>query len=267
MLWVRFSPDGRRALFNRADTRTGNLDIWALDIARGVETRVTSDPDTETGGLLLPDGSLVYSEPSGASPQIFRRNLRTGETREVTQEGGFQMAQDLTPDARSLVFAERIDGPWDLFQVLLTGGPAQSLLATPFDEADLRLSPDGRFAAFVSNEPGRSEVYLAPFPKLGERIRVTQEGARLARWSPDGRELFYLTADRRLVAVPVRTGSSIELGAPRTLFALQGKYAWASYDVAADGRFLAIVPESLASEQPLTVVVNWTAESRGAPRR
>ena len=66
MLWVRFSPDGRRALFNREDARTGTLDIWALDIARGVETRLTSDPDTESFGLLLPDGGLVYSEPRGA---------------------------------------------------------------------------------------------------------------------------------------------------------------------------------------------------------
>ena len=268
MLWVRFSPDGRRALFNRADPRSGNLDIWSLDLVRGVETRVTSDPDTETYGLLLPDGSLVYSEPRGASPQIFRRDLGTGETREVVPEGSFQMAQDLTPDARTLVFAERIGyGPWDLFRVSLSGGPAQPLLTTPFDETDLRLSPDGRFAAFVSNEPGRSEVYVAPFPKLGERVRVTQEGARVPRWSRDGRELFYLTADRRLVAVPVRAGASLELGPPRTLFALQGKWPWASYDVAHDGRFLAIVPESLSSEQPLTVVVNWTAETRNAPPR
>jgi len=183
-------------------------------------------------------------------------------------EGSFQIAQDLTPDGKTLVYAERIGfGAWDLRTVPAAGGPMTPLLETPFEEDDLRLSPDGRLAAFVSNEPGQSEVYLAPFPKLGERVRITQEGARGPRWSRDGKELFYLTADRRLVAVPVRTGASIELGTPRTLFTLQGKYGWASYDVAHDGRFLAIVPESLSSEQPLTVVVNWTAESRDAPRR
>jgi serine/threonine protein kinase len=268
MLWIRFSPDGRRALFNRADARTGNLDIWALDVARGVETRVTSDPDTEAFGLLMPDGSLVYSEPRGASPQLFRRDLGTGQTRELVAEGSFQIAEDLTPDGKTLVYAERIGyGAWQLFTAPAAGGPAQPLLQTPFDETDLRLSPDGRYAAFVSNEPGQSEVYVAPYPKLGERVRVTQEGARIPRWSRDGRELFYLTADRRLVAVPVRAGASLELGAPRTLFALQGKYTWASYDIAHDGRFLAIVPESLSSEQPLTVVVNWAAESRNAPPR
>jgi eukaryotic-like serine/threonine-protein kinase len=268
MLWVRFSPDGRRALFNRADAHTGNLDIWALDVARGVETRVTSDPDTETWGLLLPDGDLVDSEPRGAAPQLFRRNLETGETHELVPEGSFQTAQDLTPDGKTLVYAERVGGrAWNLFAVPVAGGPVQPLLQTPFDETDLRLSPDGRYAAFVSNEPGRSEVYVSPFPRLGEKVRVTQSGARSPRWSRDGRELFYLTADGRLVAVAVHAGASLGLGAPRTLFALQGKYGWASYDVAHDGRFLAIVPDALASEQPLTVVVDGLAAAREAGRR
>jgi Tol biopolymer transport system component len=268
MLWVRFSPDGRRALFNRADAHTGNLDIWALDVARGVETRVTSDPDTETWGLLLPDGDLVDSEPRGAAPQIFRRNLETGETHELVAEGSFQVAQDLTPDGKTLVYAERVGGrAWNLFTVPVAGGPVQPLLQTPFDETDLRLSPDGRYAAFVTNEPGRSEVYVSPFPRLGERVRATQVGASSPRWSRDGRELFYLTADRRLVAVPVRAGASLGLGAPRTLFALQGKYGWASYDVAHDGRFLAIVPDALGSDQPLTVVVDGLAAAREAPGR
>ena len=87
------------------------------------------------------------------------------------------------------------------------------------------------------------------------------------RWSRDGKELFYLTADRRLVAVSVRAGVSFELGAPRTLFALQGPYRWASYDVSPDGRFLAIVPESLSMEQPLTVLVGALGQARGSARR
>ena len=101
---------------------------------------------------------------------------------------------------------------------------------------------------------------MAPFPRLALKTRVSQEGARNPRWSRDGRELYYLTADRRLVAMPVRSEASLELGAPRSLFALQGRHPWTAYDVGPDGRFLAIVPEALVTEQPLTVVVNWTAE-------
>jgi len=268
MLSVRFSPDGRRAVFNRKDARTGNLDIWALDVTRGVETRLTSDPDTEAYGLLLPDGGLVYSEPRSTSPQLIRRDLATGETRELTTPGGFQQVQDVTPDGKTLVFNELIGhGAEDIFAIDIAGGAARPLLQTPFDESDLRLSPDGRSAAFVSNEPGRNEVYVAPFPRLGERVRVTQEGAYAPRWSRDGKELFYLTADRKLVAVSVSASSPPALGAPRTLFTLQGPYRWASYDVARDGRFLAIVPESLATEQPLTVLVGALGQARGTPRR
>jgi Tol biopolymer transport system component len=266
MLWVRFSPDGKSALFNRPDPRTGNLDIWSLDLTRRVESRLTSHPDTESYGLLLPDGSLVYSDPIQSSPQLVRRNPATGETRVLAPLGGFQVAQDLTPDGRTLIYAERPGtSAWDLFQVSLAGGPPEPILATPFTETDLRLSPYGRFATFVSDESGRREVYVSPFPNLAQKTRVTQEGGHSPHWSLDGRELFYITDDRRVVAVPVRTGASIELGTPKTLFAIPGKYRWAGFDVAPDGRFLAIVPESLASEQPLTVVVNWMA-GLGAPQ-
>ncbi len=149
----------------------------------------------------------------------------------------------------------------------MAGGAARPLLQTPFDESGLRLSPDGRFAAFVSDEPGRNEVYVAPFPRLGERVRVTQDGAYAPRWSRDGKELFYLTPDRKLVAVSVSASSPPALGPPRTLFTLQGPYRWPSYDVAPDGRFLAIVPESLATEQPLTVLVGVLGQARGTARR
>ena len=114
----------------------------------------------------------------------------------------------------------------------LSGGPVTPRLSTPFDENDLRLSPNGRFAAFVSNESGRIDVYVAPFPRLSEKTRVSLEGAGLPRWSHDGRELYYVTADRKLLALPVHTEASLQLGTPRTLFGLQGRYGWASYDVA-----------------------------------
>jgi len=262
VITLRLSPDGGRALFNRADPRNGNLDIWALDLARGVESRITSDPDTEAYGLLMPDGSLVYSDPRGRAPRLFRRDLATGETRPLLPEGGFQIVDDYTPDGRTLVYGERDEGSWDLFTVPATGGEGNPLLRTPFNETDLRLSPDGRYAAFVSTEPGRPEVYVAPFPRLAERVRVTKSGARAPRWSRDGRELVFMTADRRLASVWVRTGASLELGPEQTLFALEGRYGWATYEVARDGRFLAIVPEAISGEVPITVVLDPLAASR-----
>jgi Tol biopolymer transport system component len=99
-----------------------------------------------------------------------------------------------------------------------------------------------------------------PFPGPGEMTRVSTRGANSPRWSPDGRELFYLSGDLDLVSVPVRTSPSLELGVPKPLFRIKGRSPWLGFDVSADGtRFLAIVPESIADEQPINVVVNWPA--------
>ena len=121
--------------------------------------------------------------------------------------------------------------------------------------------------AFVSDESGRLEVYVAPFPPTGGKILVSTgiAGGDLmggARWSHDGRELSYVSADRRLMTVPIRTTPRLEVGSPMPLFAFQGR-PWTDFDVSADGkRFLAVVPQAFAGEQPLTVILNWTAEVR-----
>jgi hypothetical protein len=126
---------------------------------------------------------------------------------------------------------------------------------------EARFSPDGNFVALTSRESGRPEIYVTSYPGPGEKIRVSTGGADLPRWNPNGRELFYVSPDGRLVSVPVRTRPSLELGSPVSVFPIAGKSGWRSFEVAPDGgRFLAIVPEVLGDELPLTVVANWTAE-------
>ena len=122
--------------------------------------------------------------------------------------------------------------------------------------------------AFTSDESGRYEVYVAPFPATGGKAPVSAgiyAGNDLqggARWSRDGRELFYISADRNLMAVPVQTSPRLEAGKPVPVFGLQSR-PWNDFAVSADGkRFLAVVPQAFAGEQPLTVIVNWAAEAR-----
>ena len=116
--------------------------------------------------------------------------------------------------------------------------------------------------AFTSNESGRNEVYISPYPSTGEKTLASTTGGTMPRWSRDGRELFFVAADRRLTAVTVRAVPALELGPPRPLFRLTGRRVWKDYDVAPDGsRFLAIVTDVRGDEQPLTVVLNWTAEA------
>ena len=98
-----------------------------------------------------------------------------------------------------------------------------------------------------------------PYPGPGEKIRVSSGGARLLQWSPDGKELFYLADDGRLMSLPVKTSPSLQTGTPVALFTVRGK-PWQSFAPSSDGKkFLAVVPETAADEQPMTVVVNWTA--------
>ena len=258
---VRFSPDGTQALFVRTDPKTA-LDLWALDVPRAVETRLVSGPSVDAFPAWLPDGrAIVYSTVRGHPPQLIFRDLGTGQDRELAPPPrGLQAAQDVTPDGRTLVFGERAaQGAFDLFTIPLPeGGEPKPLLETPFDEVQLRLSPDGRFAAYVSNDSGEYELYLAAFPGLADKVRVSKAGAANPRWRRDGHELFYFAPDGSMMAVPVRTGTR-EFGEPKVLFKASGPM---SYDVTPDGqRFLAIAPEVIGAKQPYTVALDAIGEA------
>jgi len=270
---VRISPDGRRVLFDRRQPGLGSLDLWTVDLGRGTETRLTSDPQSEGAGAWLPDQSaVIFTAARGGPPHLFRKDLATGVEEELLPAGPLQFVHDVSPDGKTVVYEERTArGDMDVLALPLSGERTPSpILHSPFDEWDASLSPDGRLLAFVSTESGRPEVYVTPFPGPGARTRVSLGGFRAAPsrpnfvhsvvWNRDGRELFYLSADRELVAVQVRTTPALELGTAVTLFALKGP-AWSGFDVSPDGKkFLALVPEVVANEQPLTVVLNWTSE-------
>jgi serine/threonine protein kinase/Tol biopolymer transport system component len=259
---VSFTRDGHRIYYDRTQPGIGTFDVWAYDLERGVESRITSSPDTEIAGLELPDRkSIVYSASRLAQPQLYRLDVATGREEPLAPgPGTFQIGQDVSPDGSTLVYIERTaTTPFDIWALPVSGGGRPvPLLKSEFSKDEVRFSPDGRYLSFISDESGRPEAYVMPFPGPGGRTRVSAEGARIVRWGRDGRELFYLSPDRKLIAVPVRTAPSLWLGTPTVLFPTPGKAGWTSFDVSPDGkRFLAVVPEVVASEQPLTVVVGW----------
>ena len=264
LLGVFIPPDGRAVLFARARSDLGTWDVWSYDAARNVETRITSAPDSEFAARWLPGGrSIVYSTVRGRNPCLVRRDLATGREEEVLPAGGFQEAADVSPDGRTLAYFERPDrGSFDLWALPLSGdGKPRRLLEGPSLGDDARFSPDGRFISIISAESGRPEAYVIPYPGPGVKTRVSTGGAAVVRWSRDGRELLYLSSERRLMAMPVRTFPSLQLGEPKALFELKGRSNWLDFDVSTDGkRFLAVVPESLADERPLSVVVNWPSD-------
>jgi len=170
-----------------------------------------------------------------------------------------------SPDGRFILYATFLSSPQtgaDLFVLPLFGDrKAHPFLQTPFNEIEGQFSPDGRWVAYTSNESGRYEVYVAPFPGPGGKWQVSTGGGTFPRWRRDGTEIFYLAPDKKLMMAAVNGKSgSFEVGAVKPLFQTHATGSRYEYDVTADGqRFLInTAPEQTASA-PVTVVLNWTA--------
>jgi hypothetical protein len=262
---MRLSPDQRQVLIARSSSRYGTNDLWVLDLERGNESMMTSDALPDLPGPWLPgQQAFVFTAARRGAPHLFQRDLRTGKDHEILPAGAFQIPSDVTPDGKQLIFSHRAEGgTWDVSLLQLGSGTSPApLFASQFSEFDARLSPDGHAVAFTSDESGRGELYVSPFPPTGSKVLISTGGGWSPRWSLDSRELFYLAPDRRLMVVPIRTGPRLEVGRPSPLFTLAGK-SWTDYDVSSDGKkFLAVVPERLSREQPLTAILNWLAEVR-----
>jgi dipeptidyl aminopeptidase/acylaminoacyl peptidase len=142
------------------------------------------------------------------------------------------------------------------------------LLQTPFNEAEARISPDGRFFAYTSDESGRPEVYIRPLSSMAEQWQVSTQGGTKPEWRRDGKELFYLAEDRRLMSLELTDGSGFERYAPRPLFQTRAPRVdfpgfHSLYAVTPDGqRFLAVTEPEGRSSPPITVVLDWAVELR-----
>jgi len=141
-------------------------------------------------------------------------------------------------------------------------------LRLPFNETGGRISPDGRWMAYASDESGRDEIYITSYPEPRGTTRISTDGGAQVEWRRDGRELFYRALDRKLMVVPIRGGANFDAGTPQTLFELpteppawiQGGVDQRVYAPSADGqRFLIGVPVGEESSTPITIVLNWTA--------
>jgi Tol biopolymer transport system component len=261
---VRIAPDGRAAITSRALPATGAFDIWSIDLERGSETRLTLDDSlTEIEGIVVPAGdAMVFAAARGAAPRLMRRDLRTGRDEPLVAPGlRMQGPDDVSPDGKRLVYEERMEkGTFNLWTLSLTGPGAPSpLRQSPFSESQFRFAPDGDHYTFTSDESGRAEVYVSRLSG-GAKAMVSTGGGFDARWTRGGREIVYLSPDSRMMAVPVRTSPVVELGTPSTLFATANRRR-VSFDVSPDGeRFLVIIPEIVASEQPLTAILNMAPQ-------
>ena len=263
----RLSRDGRDLYIDRAERKTGAMDIWKIELDRGTESRVTSDPGPELEAVVAPDGSLLYTAGRGGPPRLYRRPVSGAEEPVAPERAGLQGNPDVSPDGKWVIYSQRVPrGNYDLVAVSL-----QDRTTVPFHQSDAneelaRFSPDGRYVAFTSDLGGRRDVYVAPFPGPGPMRIVSTSPASHARWSADGRELFYVGADGSVNAAPIRTSPALEIGKPQRLFTRGSRARWIAYDLTRDGRFIALEPMTFAAEQPLHVILNWPALAFGGAR-
>jgi Tol biopolymer transport system component len=181
-------------------------------------------------------------------------DVATGASRVILPAGGLQFPRDWI-DGAGIVYVELSnDSRNDIMTVSPKDRTPKAWMRTPFNETHARVSPDGKTMAFLSEESGSRELYVAPFDRPRDSVRLTTGGARIPAWSPDGREIYFLRGRREVFVVPVQLDGATE---PVHLFTTTADIL--DYDVAPDGRILIAQADDRTEQKRLQVIVNWQA--------
>jgi len=262
----RISPDGRRFAVSSEE---GNERVWTFDFARPILTALTQSGSSQSPAWT-PDGTRVIYRATrmGFRNLFWKASDGSGEEERLTTSNNLQTPVSVSPDGTYLAYTD-VDPATgnDIWLIALSGkSKPEPFLKTRSGEANAHFSPDGHRLAYASDESGRLEIYVQPFPGPGGKWTISTDGGTEPVWSRDGRELFYRSGDK-LMAVSIATQPAFVAGLPRVLF--EGAFeptgtGTSGYDVSLDGRrFLMIQPT--APEMPVTqvnVVINWFEELR-----
>ncbi|MEQ1761177.1 MAG: protein kinase [Vicinamibacterales bacterium] len=270
------SLDGTRVAVRSDDD---DRDIWVWDVRGSTLTRVTFDPEDDATPIWTPDGKrLVFTSRRGGNVfNLYEQEADgTGTAERLAQTDHDQNASAVTTDGTRILFSQR--PPNARFDVHAMARSAQSasgvmaalpLIESPFDERQATLSPDGRWLAYQSTAPGRTEIFVRPFPIVEGGLRqVSTAGGTQPKWRADGRELFYRGLDGNVMAVPVlQTDDVWRANAPARLFddryyGRASPFTFNQWDVAPDGRFLMIKEQvaAVGATRHMTLVLNWFEE-------
>ena len=250
-------------------------DIWILDLRRGGPfSRFTFEPSVEFAEIWSPDGSrLVISSNRAGSYDLYEKSATgAGTDKRLVATDQNEDPTDWSADGAFILY-RRYDPrrAYDIFALRLADGATFPIVQTDADERNAQFSPDGRWVVYQSNESGRFEIWVQPFSVPGSERRgkwqISNGGGGQPRWSRDGHELFYLSPDSRVMAVPIKAtadGEAIETGRPSALFrwpgielARQGTVL-PPFMVSKDGqRFLFATADVQPNNAPLTMILNW----------
>jgi Tol biopolymer transport system component len=262
----QISPDGRRALVILGDP---NNDIWIYELDRGVRTRMTTAEQVVVSPLWSPDGSQILYAASPRTDEFLLTTIPSngsGEKKTLYRTKERIEPSDWSRDGRYVLCDRGNIGAADVWAIPLADpGKAFPVAVSSFPQRSGQFSPDGRWVAYVSAQTGRNEIYVTPFPGGGARLQVSGSGGTQPRWSPDGRQLFYASADGNLTVAAVEgRGARFEIKDVKPLFRVNifagPRATLHGYAVAPDGRRFLVNNAGEAGVPRVALVANWTED-------
>ena len=257
---IALSPNGKIVAAESLDIATNNTDLWTHDLENGSAKRLTFDPAIDSTPLWSPDGTrLVFTSDREQKFNLYVKNADgSQEEKLIPQDGPDRYPEDWSHDGKYVLYQRGTD----LWYVTFPELTASIFLKAASAPTVTRFSPDGKWVAYASNESGRSEIYVTSFPGARGKWQVSNAGGEQPKWRGDGKELFYLALDGKMMAVPVTMGANFDAGTPAALFQANPREMIATserfdYDVSKDGQRFLINTELKSGLTPMSVLVNW----------
>jgi eukaryotic-like serine/threonine-protein kinase len=263
---IVLAPNGRGVAADTTDPASWNTDLWTYDFESRSAKRLTFDPAIDSLPIWSPDGSrMVFASNRGVRFDLYLKETNgSQEEKPIPQDGPDRFPTDWSHDGKYVLYERGSD----LWFVTMPELQARQFLKAASSLKSGQFSPDGKWVAYASNESGRWEIYVTSFPEAHGKWQVSNGGGDQPRWRRDGKELFYLDPDAKLMAVPVTTGANFSAGTPAALFQANPRVMVATseeftYDVSKDGQKFLINTQLKTAMTPMSVVLNWSAKLTG----
>jgi Tol biopolymer transport system component len=266
LIYPELSPDDRHVALSRA-AQGGGYDVWLMDLLRGGLTRFTFDPLSDGSPVWSPDGMrIAFVSNRQRGPGLYVKPSSGAREEELLFEStAYQAPFSWSPDGEVLLYV--INDPKTTFDIwtysFMSDGQRLPWLQTPFAETGAQFSPDGRWVAYQSNESGRFEIYVQPSSAGSAKRQISTDGGTMPRWRADGRELFFIASDAKLMAAAVTASTpAFDTASPVALFQTRiaggaGQSVKPQYAVSRDGRFLINERVEESAPTPITLILNW----------
>jgi eukaryotic-like serine/threonine-protein kinase len=260
---IMLSPKGDTLASDTTDPASQNTDVWTYDLKTQSAKRLTFDPALDSLPVWSPDGRrVIFASNRDLKFDLYLKDTNGAqEETTIPQDGPDRFPTDWSWDGKYVIYGR---GP-DLWFLTFPELRATQFLKASSTLKSARFSPDGKWIAYSSNESGRWEIYITSFPEAKGKWQVSNAGGEQPRWRGDGKELFYLSNDSKMMAVPVKTGSNFDAGTPASLFQANPREMFAtselfSYDVSKDGQKFLLNTQLKTAMAPMSVVLNWNAK-------